>query len=323
MKLCLSLIAMLCTAVPAPAETLTLAPQSVTEWKAIYGEVQTRDTLPARARIGGTITDLLVTEGDHVAAGQRIAMIEDDKLAFQIDAFDARLGALHSQLDTAETDLRRGEDLKERGVITTQRLDQLRTQVDVLRGEISGVEAERLVIEQRISEGGILAPGDGVVLSVPLARGSVVTPGEGVAVIGGGGVFLRLSVPERHATALVEGDPIEIGGDEATQTGLLAKIYPLIEGGRVQADVEVAGLDGRFVGRRVEVRLPVGERQALLVPENALHLRGGIDFIKVEQGETVVERAVVPGANIRIGDVMWREIVSGLAAGDVVVIDDE
>ena len=56
------------------------------------------------------------------------------------------------------------------------------------------------------------------------------------------------------------------------------KIYPLIENGRVVADVEVAGLSSRFVDARVLVRLPVGQRQALLVPEALVHTAHGLDF---------------------------------------------
>ncbi len=130
----------------------------------------------------------------------------------------------------------------------------------------------------------MLAPEDGVVLSVPVSRGSVVTPGEAVAVIGGGGVFLRLAVPERHAEDLAEGDVIELGagadGVAGGTAGKLVKLYPQIEGGRVQADVEVEDLDPRFVGRRIPVRLPVGERSALLVPEAALEQVGGLDFVR-------------------------------------------
>ena len=54
---------------PALAGTLTLAPTTVTEWKAVYGRVEARDTVPARARIGGLIVDLAVTEGEAVKAG--------------------------------------------------------------------------------------------------------------------------------------------------------------------------------------------------------------------------------------------------------------
>jgi len=310
----------------AQGETLAVAPQEIVEWKAVYGQVETRDRVPARARIGGTVVTLQVSEGDTVEAGARIAVVEDDKLAFRLDSIDARLEALEARLETARADLDRGEQLLERGVITSQRLDQLQTEVDVIEGEIRSLESDRLVVEQQVAEGAVLSPDAGVVLSVPLSRGSVVTPGEAVAEIGGGGVFLRLAVPERHAGSLAEGDPIEIaaGPNGASRTGRLAKIYPQIEGGRVQADVEVEGLDDRFIGRRVPVRLPVDSRMALLVPEAALGQRGGLDFVTVETAAGAqLRRTVVPGETVMQDGAAWREILTGLSAGDRVVIDDE
>jgi RND family efflux transporter MFP subunit len=319
----ISVFAALCLGLPAAAGTLEVTPVTVTEWKPVFGQVEARDTVPARARIGGTVVSLDVTEGDQVEAGQRLAMIEDPKLGFQIDAQDARLTALRSQLETARADLTRGQQLLERGVISSQRVDQLQTQVTVLDGQISSLEAERLVVERQIEEGAVLAPEAGIVLSVPVSRGSVVTPGEALAVVGGGGVFLRLSVPERHAADLAQGDTIEIGTGGEVLTGTLAKLYPLIEGGRVQADVEVDGLDQSFVGRRVPVRLPVGERQAILVPADALTRAGGLDFVTVDTPAGPVERAVVPGETVTREGAPWREILTGLSAGDVVVTPDE
>jgi hypothetical protein len=52
------------------------------EWKAVYGRIEARDTVPARARIGGLLEELLVAEGDAVTAGQRIAVVRDDKIGF-------------------------------------------------------------------------------------------------------------------------------------------------------------------------------------------------------------------------------------------------
>jgi RND family efflux transporter MFP subunit len=318
----LALLFMVIGLAPAAAETVEVTPQSVTEWKPVYGQIATRDRVPARARIGGTVRALEVTEGDRVEAGARIAMIEDDKLAFRLDALDARIEAAEARLETAQTDLERGERLLERGVITTQRLDQLRTEVQVLRGEISSLSSERLVVEQQIKEGEVRAPETGVVLRVPVARGSVVTPGEAIAEIGGGGAYLRLAIPERFSGALAEGDTIRIGQDGTAGTGRLVKLYPLIEGGRVQADVEVEDLDTRFVGRRVPVRLPVAERDALLVPEAALFRSGGLDFVTVETAQGRRRRAVGPGARVARDDRTWREILTGLSAGDRVVVDD-
>ncbi|MBK5934373.1 RND family efflux transporter MFP subunit [Rhodovulum imhoffii] len=307
---------------PLRAAELTLTPTEIQEWKAVYGEIETRDRVPARARLGGTIVALDVTEGDRVAAGQILARVQDEKLSFRLRAVDAQIESLNTQIETARTDLSRGESLRERGVVTVQRLDQLRTQVDILEGRIESTRAERRVIEQQVAEGDVLAPETGVVLSVPVSRGSVVTPGEVLADIGGGGAYVRLAVPERHATTLTEGGRIAFGpgsGLEAHE-GRLAKVYPRIEGGRVLADIEVPGLEARFVGRRVPVRLPVGMRPALLVPQTALTRTGGLDFVTVTSPDGPVRRTVVPGQEIARDGTVWREILTGLRAGDTVVL---
>lgn len=300
---------------PLAALAEPLVPVTVTEWKSVYGRIEARDRLPARARLGGTLVELAVTEGETVTAGQVLGRIVDEKLGLQMQAVDAQTATLEAQLTNARTELTRGEDLLARGVTTVQRLDALRTQVDVLQGQIAAVAAQRLVLEQQAAEGAVLAPSSGLVLDVPLSVGAVVMPGEAVAVLGGGGTFLRLAVPERHATALKEGDSIEIDSPDGQSQGTLARIYPLIENGRVVADVEVAGLSSRFVDARVLVRLPVGQRQALLVPEALVHTAHGLDFVDTATGP----RAVVPGERHVINGQTLVEIVSGLQAGDDLV----
>jgi multidrug efflux pump subunit AcrA (membrane-fusion protein) len=110
----------------------------------------------------------------------------------------------------------------QRGVATAQQVDQLRTAVDVVRGQRAAAEAGRAAVVQQAAEGDVLAPEDGRVLTVPVTRGAVVLAGEPVATIGSGGLFLRLAVPERHAAALREGDAIRIGTRGAAAEGRLA-----------------------------------------------------------------------------------------------------
>ena len=316
-----ALIIIVCVLAAGPlwAGSFTLKPTPMTEWKAVYGRVEARDTVPARARIGGIVIDLSVSEGDSVTEGQHLATVRDDKIAFQIAALDAQIRALQSQLATAETELARGEALVDRGVATAQRLDQLRTTVDVTRNQLAAADAQRSVVVQQGAEGEVSAPGAGLILTVPVTRGAVVLAGEPIAVIGGGGFFLRLAIPERHASALEEGATIQITTSGTESAGRLVKIYPQIENGRVVADVEVERLETAFVGARVLVEVPVGERAALLVPANAVATRSGIDFVTVEEGGAQAARAVVLGeAHYEAGEA-FVEVLTGLASGDVVV----
>ena len=315
----LLLASFLLAAGPVLSETVTLSPVALPEWKAVYGRIETKETIPARARIGGTIRSLSVSEGDTVDEGQEIAVVHDDKIEFQIAAHDAQIAALKAQLETAETELKRGEALVERGVATVQRLDQLRTSVDVVRGQISSTEAQRDIAVQQAAEGQVLAPAAGRVLAVPVTPGAVILPGEPVATIGGGGFFLRLSVPERHATALAEGDAIRITTDSGESEGRIAKLYPQIDNGRVTADVEVEGLDTAYVNARILVRLPVGERQALLIPAEAVSTRSGIDFVTVTDDGHEAERAVVLGEDVTLDGAAMVEVLTGLIPGETVV----
>lgn len=315
--------ALLCLPLAAPpvlAETITLAPVEVPEWKAVYGQVEARDQVAARARIGGTLVELLVTEGDLVEAGQRIARVHDDKLAFQVDALDAQLRALEAQLTRAEAELTRGRELVERGVITPQRLEQLETDVEVVQNQIGATGAERLVVLQQAEEGDVLAPLSGLVLEVPVTRDAVIMGGEPVAMIGGGGLYLRLAIPERHAADLREGASLRIASAEGAHEGRLVKLYPRIEQGRVIADVEVESLDSRFIDARVLVRVPVGSRETLLIPRAALTMRSGLDFVRVRQADHEIDRTVVVGEPVEHDGITQVEVLTGLHEGEIVIL---
>ena len=304
---------------PALAEPFAVALVPVTEWKAVYGTVETRDRIPARARLGGTLVKLSVVEGDEVSAGHDLATVVDDKLEFQLAALAAQSAGLAAQLANAEADLARGEELLKDGVTTVQRVDALRTQVDVLTGQVATLDAQAEVIRQQAKEGTVLAPVGGRVLDVPVTEGAVVMPGEVIAVVGGGGTFLRIAVPERHALALNAGDKILISDAGGDREGTLARVYPLVEGGRVVADVEIADLPDSFIGTRILVRLPTGEREVLLVPKDSIVTRTGLDFVGVRTGDGVALRSIVPGLTHMVDGVAMVEVITGLAAGDVVV----
>lgn len=304
---------------PVFGQTVGLQLTEVIEWKAVYGQVESRDRVPARAQLGGTLTELNVIEGDLVSAGQPIGLIVDEKLVFQLSALAAQKGSVSAQLANAQVDLKRGEDLLRQGVATAQGLDALRTQVNVLSGQLAAMTSQADVIRQQEKEGAVLAPVAGRVLDVPVTKGGVVMPGETIATIAGGGTFLRVAVPERFATSLHQGDKIELAGATGAQTGTLSRIYPLIQNGRVVADVEISGLSDTFNDARMLVRLPVGVRQALMVPAAALTSIAGLDFVGVEDGGATIMRTVVPGQHQIVAGVDMVEVLSGLQLGDHVL----
>jgi len=312
----------------AAATDYKVAPVSVTVMKSVYGEVQTRDTLAARARIGGTVHDISVKVGDEVTEGDVIATVVDPKLALKLDALDAQIKSAASQLDNARTTLERTQKLFQQGAATKSSLDQVQTNVDVLASQLNAVKADRTVVVQQAREGAVLAPGTGRVLTVPLADGSVILPGETVAMMATGGYFLRLALPERFAGGLKKGGEVMVAkrgvipGQSAAATlkGTIATVYPEIENGRVMADVEVPGLVGFFVGERTLVSLPIATRKVIAVPPGAVATRHGLDFVTLKKGAEKIEVTVIPGEAVTTSSGPMTEILTGLEVGDEVVV---
>lgn len=292
--------------------------------KAVFGQVESRDVVPARARIGGTVTSLSVEEGSAVKAGDVIALVVDDKLALQLGAVDARIKAIVAQLDNAKIELDRASKLLAGGVVPKTRVDLLQTQFDVLTNQLTAAQADRAVLVQQQSEGAVIAPAPGRVLTVPVTRGSVILPGEPVARIAGGGYFLRLSLPERHAGHIKLGDDVIVGSrgmtdlvkDQPLGHGKVVKVYPEIDNGNVLADVEVADLGDFFVGERTRVWIPVAMKTVVSVPVAAITTRAGVDYVKLADGTDV---PVIIGQRFDDKGTPAVEILSGLAAGDTVV----
>lgn len=315
-------------ATPVPAAEYTVRATQRPDLKAVFGQVESRDLVPARARLGGTIISLAVEEGSAVKAGDIVAVVVDDKLALQLGAIDARLKALDAQLRNATDDRDRAQKLFESGVVPKKQIDAYQTAVDVLTNQRAAAVAERSVLEQQRTEGEVIAPAPGRVLSVPVTKGSVVMPGETIARIAGGGYFLRLSLPERHAAHVKEGDKVIVGsrgmtdltGDAPAGQGRIVKVYPEIQGGRVLADVEVSGLGDFFVGERTRVWIPVDQRRLVAIPADAISTRAGVDYVRLDLGPGEMDVPVIIGEAFDENGKRLVEVLTGLSDGDKVVL---
>lgn len=293
---------------------LRVAATVVADEKAVFATVESVNVIPARARIGGTVVDLHVAEGDSVAAGQVIAKIGDEKLALQIGAMDSRISALNAQFEQAATELSRARELFAQGAVARARLDDAQTQYNVAENARKAATAERDVIRRQVGEGDILAPVSGRILSVPITRGTVVMPGEAAAMVAEENYILRLRLPERHARFLKAGDDVRLEGGVR---GQIVTVYPQMEQGRVVADAAVEGLGDYFVGERVRVFVAAGEKTVLSLPHDYLTTRYGIDYVRLApDGGTSMD---VPVQRGRILDDGRVEILSGLRVGDHVV----
>ena len=306
-------------------QTFVVAPKTVADEKAVFATVESANVVPARARIGGTVVELSVKEGDAVKQGQVVATVGDEKLALQMKSLDAQISGLEAQFAQAQTDLTRAEDLFSKGTIPKTRLDEARTAFNVASNALKSRTAERSVLQQQVTEGNVLAPTAVRVLKVPVTKGTVILPGEAVASVAEQNFILRLRVPERHARFLKVGDSVRIDGEElgagGAQFGTIKLVYPQIEDGRVIADAVVTGLGDYFVNERIRVWVSAGERISLIVPGSFIITRFGIDYARIrEDAKSVIDVPVQRGRGLpRLDMPDALEILSGLKSGDILV----
>lgn len=321
----------LATAAPAVAAS-SQAPYKVEtseieDLKSVYATVRSTDRIEARARIGGTVASLMVDEGSEVDTGKVIAIIADQKLALKLKALDAQIAGLSAQRDNTERELGRQEELIKRGFTPKAKVDELRTQLEVVANQLKSATAERDVVRRQVEEGEGLAPANGRVLLVPVTIGSVVLPGESLATIAANAYVLRLELPERHARFVRKGDVIRLGarslnaGEQKLVKGEIGQVYPELQSGRVIADANVEGLGDFFVGERVLVYISGGMRSGIVIPRAYVTTRYGYDFVRVSRkGGDVSEVVVQLGQPVELKDGSTGiEVLGGLNPGDEIL----
>lgn len=311
---------------PARAETtFTVEATSIDDTKEVLATVESVRSPQARARIGGTVDTLLVTEGAEVKKGDLLATVVDPKLKLQLAAFDARIAALEAKQSLTEMELGRVRQLRQTGATPQSKLDDAETQMIVTKADIAATRADKSSVEEQVLEGRVVAPDDGRILKVSAIAGQVIMPGEPVATMATANYIIKLRLPERHARFMHDGDTVlvaarglDVGRTSAPTTGRIVQVYPELDQGRVVADVEAAGIGDYFIGERIRVLVSTGKRETIVVPETAVVHREGLTFVRLAgRGEIPVQTgARLPSGADGVGRI---EILTGLAAGDKVV----
>lgn len=301
----------------SPAERYVVRLTPVADMKPVAGEITAKRMADARARISGVLVRLDVKEGDEVRAGQVIGRVVDERIGLETRAYDAQVSAAEAQDARARADLARTRDLYDHGVYARARLDQVEAAAKAASGALGAARAQRAASAASGAQGAILAPAAGRVLQVEVPAGAVVTPGQSVAVVTAGERVIRIEAPEADMRALKVGDELTVtSADPARPPGRarVIQVYPAVEAGRVRADLSASGLEAAFVGQRVDIALPVGQRMAVVVPVRFVFSRYGVDYVRLVGRDGRAAEAPVQTAPT--ADPAAVEILSGLAPGD-------
>lgn len=247
------------------------------------------------------------------AAKQAKAVLEEaGKNRDRVKSLSASGIASQSEVDTVES-------------AYTVALARYETALEDARGRMATVAQRRAEFElarKRLADASVRAPFDGAVQARPATVGEYVAAGTPIVqLVKTDPLRLRLDLPERECILVRTGQVVLlfVEGDTNTYSGQIARLSPALDEQtrtlRVEADVPRQGSlrPGLFARARIIV---TEHEPALTVPADALTTFAGLEKVVVVQDGKAVEKVVVTGR--RGPD--WAEIVSGLEAGETVVL---
>src|SRR5467141_2039539 len=173
--------------VTARAATPAGGPGSVLD---ASGYVTARRQATVSAKITGKVTEVLIEEGMRVTEGAVLARLDDMEATAQLALARAQLaaarsqdGEIRAQLQQAERDYARAQELFNRQLVPEQSMDAARAQRDTLRAKIAA-NAEQIrvagesvtVAKVQLDNTVIRAPFSGVIVAKAAQPGEVVSP---------------------------------------------------------------------------------------------------------------------------------------------------
>jgi len=189
------------------------------------------------ARRGGIVRDVLVQEGDRVAAGQILARQEDDEARLAVQSAQAQLAQAQSQLAaiqvdiaTAQREYNRLEKLVATNFVAAQRMDQARDAIALARARLGSQQAAVQTARAQAAQAAynleltvIRAPMDGRIVR------RYANPGAGASTLNVSNMFdLEPDAPRIARAEIVESDipNITVGqAVEITPEGDPTKVY--------------------------------------------------------------------------------------------------
>jgi RND family efflux transporter MFP subunit len=319
------------------------------------GYVTARRQATVSAQITGTLSEVLIEEGDHVKAGQVLGRLEDTaqraslaQAEAQLHSAQALLVQFQAQLAQAQRDVRRAEDLVQRRLVSEQAVEQARTLVDTQSAQ---VEQQRRQIDLaaanvrsahvQLDYCTVRSPFTGVVIAKAAQVGEIVSPlsaGGGFTRTGIGTLVdmesleIEVDVNEAYINRVQPRQPVESVLNAYPDWKIPSHVIAIIPtADRAKATVKVRiGLDLKddrivpdmgvrvsFLEEKKPVKADARPPVGVLVPATALRKDGDRDILFVLKDQKAQRRAVTLGGAFGNS----RQVESGVSPGEAVIVD--
>lgn len=275
------------------------------------GTTVANESLTVTAKVTDTVSAVDFEDGDYVEAGAVLVQLTNREE-------EALLAEARANLDDAESQLARLENLADQNLVSASELDIARSRAEASRARLNTVLA-------RLSDRLILAPFAGVLGFRQVSPGTLLQPNTAITTLDDISVIkLDFTVPETFLGAMSPGARVLAHAAsypdrdfEGTVRTVGSRVDPVTRAFQVRAHIPN---DNRLLrpGMLLTVRVITAERTALVVPENAVYQIQDRAYVYVVDSELVAREREIETGERRFGIV---EVLGGLEEGERIVTE--
>jgi HlyD family secretion protein len=303
------------------------------------GTITPAEQVSVRPQVNGIIKTLPVDIGNHVKAGDLLFTLDDQDLQTEHSSKEIEIEAAQLQLEKAERDYKRAQDLLASKLISQETFDDTKTTYDLAKNTVEQKLKEQHLIEYQITLTKIVAPFDCTILTRPVSVGQAVSGSGGfnsgtevLTVADLNAMVIDAHVNQADVPRLRLEQKVEITVEAVPGlelTGVVQRIAP-------QATIvnNIKGFDARILlqnvdprvrpGMTANVRIPVATAaHVMAVPLAAVFTEKDPDsdnmerFVYVKEGDHFEKRDVQVG----VSDYFYAEIQRGLTGNEIVSLE--
>ncbi len=295
---------------PVPVAVAAAATGSIASYYTATATLAADKEAELLCRVSGVVEKLLCEEGDVVAAGAELLLIDNDEYRFRLEQAEADRKEL-------ETRMERMQSMRDQDMVSAE-------EYETVVNDLAAAKAAEGMARLNLSYTRVTAPFAGRVVTRSVDPGQTVSVGTQLFVVSDFQPLLaRVHVPSKEFNKLKPDQPVDLVLESSGTKlrGRIRLVSPTIDpsSGTIKVTVEINDYPaGVRPGDFAQVSIVTERRNnSTLVPKIAVVNDRGEQIVYVSQADTTAERRVV---ELGFQDDQNAEIITGVTVGDKVVV---
>lgn len=325
---------------PVSFETMVVKKENRTLNTVISAKVEGRQDVSILPQVNGTIKEIAVREGQKIAIGQKLFLIDPRPYELAAQTAEANTAAAKAQLATAKLNYESNKDLFEKKIVSRYVLETAENNYNSAKADLALAEAQEANAKNDLSHCIVTSPVNGVVGNLPYRVGDLVNPSISVpltVVSDNGTVMACFSINEELYTSIAgdihtsrgtgvglkELPDVQLqlkSGDIYESTGRIISISGMVDAttGSVTCKAEFPNPDGILTsGISANILYPTDYEDVVVIPQTAtMQFQDKIMVYKVESDNTAKSAIITVSP---INDGKEYIVLEGLNEGEEII----